>query len=195
MNYLLSSFILFTLIGCNLAPQQFSLSTNSCATETSATKYISHEDLFASNWDQIRQKKELEPYDLKLRIEQTKSDEFTLIISMDLSKDSYFISPNSGGDFTGKFGTCMGKNIHLKSNGKMEEFPKSIESFNPFGNSKANFIYKDTRYEQKYTFNPKEDFKVEGHIHFTIEPQCTFEEISYTITHKSGKLTVTKYKC
>lgn len=195
MNYLLSGFILFALIGCNLAPQQLSLSTNSCAPETSATQYISHEDLFTSNWDQFRQKKEQEPYNLKLQIEQTKPDAFTLIISMDLSKDSYYISPNSGGNFTGKFGTCMGKSTHLKSSGKMEEFPKSIESFSPFGNSKANFIYHNTRYEQKYTYNPEEDFKVEGHIHFTIEPRCTFEEISYTITNESGKLTVTKNKC
>lgn len=195
MNYLLSVFLLFTFTGCNLAPQQFTLSSTSCSPEISSTVSTPSVDLFFSNWNQQTENKKAEPYHLNLQIEQTTPNEFTFIISMELAKDSYYISPYSDGNFTGKFGSCLDQNVHLKPIGKMKEFPRSKETKNPWGDFMVNFVYDNTLYEQKFTFNPEEDFNVDGHIHFTIEPRCTFEEISYTITNKSGKITVAKKQC
>ncbi|UTW64981.1 hypothetical protein KFE94_09835 [bacterium SCSIO 12643] len=195
MNYLSSFFLLLIFTGCSLTPQQFTLSSASYSSEISSSSYTLPVDFFISNWNQHNENKKAEPYHLNLQIEQTTPNEFTFIISMELEKNSYYISPYSDGNFTGKFGTCLNKNVHLKPIGKMKELPQSKETKNPWGDFMVNFVYDNTLYKQKFTFNPEEDFKVDGHIHFTIEPRCTFEEISYTITNKSGKITVAKKQC
>lgn len=132
------------------------------------------------------------PYTLMLKIDTTDKNEESLVVSIDLYDKSYFVSPHSNGNFLGRFKLSLEKTKHLTMKDSIIEFPKSLESLNPWGDGKVNFVKRNTTYTQKLTIDSQEDFEVTGLIKFVIEPRCTMEKIKFVISQRSGILSVEK---
>ena len=137
------------------------------------------------------------PYELAYSLEKTRGDQYSMITTMKLFGGSFYVSPYSTGDFTGKFTIEIAPNENLKIGSDFEEIPRSKEVIDPhqFVNGPVNWVNEDTRYEHRLTINSKEDFEIGGKIIFTIEPKCTLEEIPVLFKYRSGVLTIEAWKC
>jgi len=135
---------------------------------------------------------EKEPYNLKLKIEDNGNEEYRLVAIIDFSNGAFVVSPLSNNDFKGLFQISIKENPALLMNAEIEEIPRSVEEIDQFGNF-VNLISKKTTYKRKLTVKAEEDFKVSGFVRFTIEPQCTFEEIPFDVFYKDEKLSIQKY--
>ena len=137
------------------------------------------------------------PYELAFEIQKTQDDQYELITTMKLFGGSFYVSPHSSGDFSGKFTIEVAPNDNLKIGADFVETPRSKEVIDPhpFVNGPVNWVKEDTRYEHRLIINAQEDFDIGGKIFFTIEPKCTLEIIPLMFKYKSGVLTVEKWKC
>jgi hypothetical protein len=137
------------------------------------------------------------PYELAYRVEKTGDGQFDLITTMKLFGGSFYVSPNSSGDFSGKFTIEVADNENLQVGTDFLETPRSKEVIDPhqFVNGPVNWVKEDTRYEHRLTVKTQEDFDIGGKIFFTIEPKCTLEEIPLMFKYRSGDLTVEEWKC
>ena len=152
-------------------------------------------DRFSTHTEFVSQEENIEkeePYELKLEVKKLKNNTYNLIIKMELEKDAHYVSPNSKGDFSGQFAVFIDSNTYLTSNGKLSESPLAKEIYNPFGDGKVSFVKDNTTHTQELTVTNKSDFEVSGLIQFVIEPRCTMEKINFTITNRSGNLTIKK---
>ena len=136
-------------------------------------------------------------YDLKITIEKTKKETYNLIVLVNLKKESYYVSPNTKRDFKGKFKMNLGSYKDLSFAGKILETPlsKEIIDTHPFINGSVNWVRVKTTYKQALNLKNKNDFEVFGKIKFIIEPQCSLEEIPFTIQYKNGKMIFIDSKC
>jgi hypothetical protein len=137
------------------------------------------------------------PYELAFEVKKTADDQYDLITSMKLFGGSFYVSPNSTGDFKGKFTIEIADNDNLKMDVNFIESPRSKEVFDPhpFVNGLVNWVKEDTRYEHRLIVISQEDFDIGGKIVFTIEPKCTLEEIPIMFKYRSGVLTIEEWKC
>ena len=137
------------------------------------------------------------PYDLDFELEKRADDKYDLITSMKLFGGSFYVSPHSTRDFTGKFRIEIAPNDSLKMGDDFKETPRSKEVIDPhqFVNGPVNWVKEDTKYEHRLNVKSQEDFDIGGKIIFTIEPKCTLEEIPLMFKYRSGVLTVEKWKC
>ena len=137
-----------------------------------------------------------EPYDLKIEIEKMENNDYILETSMVLDNGSAFVSPNSKGDFKGKFSIAIKKNDKLILDDNLIETPLSVEEYNshPFVGGYANWVKVSTTYRQQLHLISQEDFEVSGFVRFVIEPRCTREQIGFTILHHSGEMKVQSFK-
>ena len=135
------------------------------------------------------------PYELTMNVRPTGANEYSLIASMKLFGGSFYVSPLSKGDFSGKFTVEVESNDFLKLGDVITETPSSKEVFDPhpFVNSKVNWVQRDTENDYEIALTTTKDFQVSGWVRFTIEPKCTFEEIPFEIISKNGVLTVQQY--
>lgn len=135
------------------------------------------------------------PYDLNLRITTRGTNEHNLTASMKLYGGSFYVSPFTTGDFSGKFTVELDDNDYVILGDDIIETPRSKEVFDPhpFINGKVNWVQENTSYHYPVTLNTTEDFKVSGWIRFTIEPKCTFEEIPFDIINEAGQLSILQY--
>ena len=138
-----------------------------------------------------------ELYTLEVKIEKFAETEHQLVISMDLKKDSYYISPNAKRDFKGKFRLEIKGDGKLETLGNIEEIPLSVEEYDshPFTNGLVNWVREDTTYRQNLTITSTEDFVVGAGIIFTIEPRCSLEKKYFLISYKNGVLSVEEDGC
>jgi hypothetical protein len=136
----------------------------------------------------------LPPYSVSFEIED--SLETSLIVSIDL-KDSYFASPHSKADLSGKFNVSLNTNSFVELDSSFLESPRSVskDDIDPFVNGPVNWVRVNTSYTHGLKLLKEGDFQVYGMVRFTIEPNCTFEEIPFIIKSKSGKLTVFQDNC
>ncbi len=136
-------------------------------------------------------------YTVHFDIENTKEQEATLVISIELHNGSHYISPNAKRDFSGKFYMDLGSDTDLSFEGNVVETPRSVEEFDPhpFTNGLVNWVRINTTYKQPLLLKSKGDFEVFGKIQFTIEPRCTFEEIPFSISYQNGEMKITLPKC
>lgn len=137
------------------------------------------------------------PYELAYSVEKSGEGQYRMITTMKLFGGSFYVSPHSTGDFTGKFTIDIAPNEDLKMGADFEETPRSKEVFDPhrFVNGPVNWVNEDTRYEHRLTVHSQEDFDIGGKIVFTIEPKCTLEEIPVMFKYRSGVLTIEAWKC
>ena len=166
----------------------FYLGNNTIETNTKSISIIE-----SSKTNEMIYKKD-DLYDLKIKIE-TKNNKHSLVFSMELKNDSYFMSPNAKGNFTGKFYYDLGTYDKIGFNKGVIETPISIKEIDVYSNESVNWVRKNTTYEQGLNLKSKEDFEIYGRVKFTIEPRCTLEIIPFMISYKSGKLTIKEAKC
>ena len=138
-----------------------------------------------------------EPYELKLNMQKLDNDTYELEILMELNNGAHFVSPNSKGNFTGVFTVFIDDNDKIEPISKLLETPPSVEEYDshPYVNGYVNWVRENTTYKQKIKRISDEDFRVLGHIQFTIEPRCTFENIPFIIKYKNGELKFEKDQC
>jgi len=137
-----------------------------------------------------------ENYTLHFEIDET-DNKPSLVISIKLHNDSYFVSPHAKRDFKGKFFMDLGSYEHLDFEGDILETPRSIEEYDahPFVNGIVNWVRVSTTYKQPLHIKSVEKFVVFGRVRFTIEPRCTLEEIPFGISYESGVIKLIDSKC
>lgn len=138
-----------------------------------------------------------ELYTIDFDIKKLDTDFYDLIVHIKLKNGSYFVSPNSKGNFSGIFTLKLENNGNLLQIAKLKESPLSVEEYDPhpFVNGNVNWVRENTMYKQQLTLNTKNDFSVSGLIQFTIEPKCTLEKIPFVITYKNGEMKVEIDNC
>jgi len=133
-----------------------------------------------------------EPYNLQLKLDKLEDGVLVMNIVLELGEDCFTISPHSEGDYTGKFHFAFEDNQMLKMSDSLIESPPSVEGIDPWEGGPVRYVKENTTYTQKLIITEEEDFEVSGIIQFTIEPRCTFEEIPFLISRKSGELRIEK---
>ena len=136
-------------------------------------------------------------YTLHIDVEKTKDQKYTLLVAIELHNESYFISPNSNGDFSGKFYMDLGNYTHLAFEGDIIETPRSLAAIylQPSVDGTVDRVHVNTTYKQPLELKSQEDFEVFGRIQFTIEPRCTFEQIPFALSFQNGVIKITSPKC
>ena len=140
-----------------------------------------------------------EPYELQLKIDSQDNSEgensdYSLIVSMALYNQSHFVSPLSSDRFSGRFSVSIEDNEYLILDSTFVETPRSAEEFDPhpFVDGPVNWVRVNTTYQHQLTILMHNDFEVVGVVSFTIEPRCTFEEVEFIITYRSGEMEIKK---
>jgi hypothetical protein len=136
-------------------------------------------------------------YTLHFDVEKTKDQKYTLLVAIELHNESYFISPNAKGDFSGKFYMDLGSYTHMAFEGDIIEVPRSLAAIYLHSSTDGteSRVYVNTIYRQPIELKSQEDFEVFGRIQFTIEPRCTFEEIPFALSFQNGVIKITSPKC
>ncbi len=137
------------------------------------------------------------PYEIIFHVEESEENKYNLVTKMKLNGGSFYVSPLSARDFSGRFTITLEDTTNLKIGNDFKETPRSIEEIDnhPFVNGRVNWVNADTRYDHQLTITSKEDFEVRGKYTFTIEPKCTLEEIPFIIKYQSGVLRIEIWEC
>lgn len=136
--------------------------------------------------------KNKDPYSITFNIEKNKKDEYSLVVNMMLFDEAYFLAPSSDIMFRGRFDISLTDSESIQLDSNYFEYPFPALESDPFGNGPIMVQRANSTYKKKIIINTAEDFEISGLVVFTIEPKCTLEKIAYTISSKSGELTVTK---
>ncbi|MBT8261577.1 MAG: hypothetical protein KJO05_02065 [Bacteroidia bacterium] len=183
MKYLLSCFGILLLLSCN---QSNSEPLKELALLSESERIVENEKDYTYYYDSISR----DDYQIKLGVLELSNDEFELVISMKLFRESHYISPNAKRDFKGKFFVEFDDSEDLSFLADMEEIPLSVEEFDedPFVDGYVNWVRKATRYVLKVKRNKTDDFGISGNLQFVIEPRCTLEKIPLIIVNQGGYL-------
>ena len=180
-NYLVYVLVYFFMtFNTEKIQSQEAIPTTTSAVRVSAPTYFS-DDLVYND----------ELYTVVLRVDKQKNGEHLMTIQMQLKKNSYFVSPNTKMDFSGRFKIVWDNADYLKTNNFLIETPLSVEEFN----RPVNLVRVDTTYKQLLKVLSSKDFEVSGHLQFTIEPRCTLEKVPFRLSYKKGKLSVKMDGC
>lgn len=178
MNKFIIIFVVLLSTGCTKNNQHDNIAKEAFQTDISKTTTAIH--------------KVDDPYTLTLEMDTTDKNEHSLIVSIDLHDKSFFVSPHSNGNFLGRFALSLDETKNLVMKDSIVEFPKSLESLDPWSEGWVNFVKRNTTYTQKLTIDSQKDFEVAGLIKFVIEPRCTMEKVKFVISQRSGVLSVEK---
>jgi hypothetical protein len=180
-NITLALVVITTLISCREASNE--LTQESITTENIVVNTASEAKIANQNKD---------PYLITFDIEKNKKDEYSLVVNVMFFDGAYFLAPSSDIMFRGKFDISLNETEAILLDSNYFEFPFPVQESDPFGNGPIMVQRVNTTYKKKIIINTVEDFEISGLVVFTIEPKCTLEKIEYTISSKSGELTVTK---
>jgi len=133
-----------------------------------------------------------EPYGISLDIAKGDNDEYLMVVDLSLDEGTYYVSPNSKGDYKGRFKIYLPKNNMIDLVGNIIDNPPAEEQIDPWNGGQVSFVNNNTRHGKHLIIKERSDFKVKGVISFVIEPQCTMEVIEFLISQHSGKLDVTR---
>jgi len=174
-----------TLIGLLLMSISCSLNKNEVIVETHKN------DINGISYVNMRNFQE-DPYEIDFDVNQINKDEYSMLITMNLDEGVYYFSPNTNPKYgySGVFKITLEPNPNLLMQDSLIETPKSYEYRDSIYGGPANFVKENTTYEQKFKVLTENDFDVKGLVQFTIEPKCTYEEIVFVLSNKSGKLSV-----
>ncbi|MEJ6736919.1 MAG: hypothetical protein QNK84_07765 [Flavobacteriales bacterium] len=180
-NITLALIVISTLISCGQA-------SNELIQEPLITENIA--PITVSEAEEVNKNKD--PYNITFDIEKTEKDEYNLVVNMMLFDGAYFLAPASDIMFRGRFDISLNETESIQLDSNYFEFPFPALESDPFGNGPIMVQRANSTYKKKIIINTAEDFEISGLVVFTIEPKCTLEKIAYTISSKSGELTVTK---
>ena len=133
-------------------------------------------------------------YTAIIRVDKQKDNEYVFSVQMNLKKDSYFVSPNAKGHFSGKFSIVLTEPEKIRTIGAILENPLSNEE-NDKSEGLVNFVLQNTNYNQTLKVLTNENFEVYGYIQFTIEPRCTMEKVPFILSFVDGKLSMKMDGC
>ncbi len=186
MYKLIIAIIFMTCISCNSKKQE----TKNTIANTNMN--ITSPLLYAMNANNTSSYNYSSPYDIFIDIKKIKSNNYNLVVKMELNNGSIYISPNSVRDFKGKFSLKINESDKFEKTSNLIEKPLSVETYDyhPFVQGNVNWVKNNTTYTQKLKLNSEENFKVSGYIQFTIEPRCTLEKIPFVIIHEKGKMKI-----
>lgn len=133
-------------------------------------------------------------YKIKFQMDKVKGNDYNLLVGMELGEGNQFLSPYTSDKFTGRFKISIEDNVYLIMDSTFIEMPQSVEELDmhPFIRGLVNRVRVNTTYQHAVKVISKDDFEVSGLVSFTIEPGCTFEEIEFIISQKSGKIQIKK---
>ncbi len=136
-------------------------------------------------------------YNINIEIIKTPTDDYNLVISVDLKNDSYYVSPNTKKEYKGKFYMDFGSYKAVSFSGKLQENKLEKSDIDPYQkvDDPENWVFGNAVFTQKLNLKTTEDFFVMGRIKFVIEPRCTMENIPFMISFKNGKMNITEAKC
>lgn len=134
-----------------------------------------------------------DPYALTLRLEGSAEDGYQLVAHVALDSGSWFVSPYSADRYQGYFTLSITDNDSLHLDRNFVETPKSMPRPDRWEGGLSHFVEQNTSYTYGLSVRTEKDFKVLGMVRFVIEPKCTLEEIPFSISQQSGKLTVLRY--
>ncbi len=134
-------------------------------------------------------------YTLEFGIEKSDDGEYFVVTTIEPLNEAFVASPLSNNDFTGLFTFDLSINPNITVNDEIEETPRSIETIDPYEGVPVNWVREKTTYKRKLLISTEEDFDAGSKITFTIEPRCTFEEISLMIKQRDGVLTIQNWGC
>ena len=189
MKRLTSSILLILVMGC--------ISNNQETLDTIASNEMNAQKDEGIENDDMYKRFTTELYELRFEINKLENGVYDLILDMELKNGSYYVSPNSKGNFTGIFSIIIDENDKFEKTAKLIETPLSVEEYDshPFVRGYINWVKENTNYRQRIKRKSDEDFEVSGIIQFTIEPKCTLEKIPFFIKYKDGKLKVEIARC
>ena len=139
-----------------------------------------------------------ETYTLDVYIETSAENINYLVMTMNPSEGSYFISPLSKAGFKGSFKYGFGETKNIDFFGEVTETPSAFKHVNmsPYDNTiEEGRVYEKTVYKQALTVKSITDFETMGKVEFTIELRCTYEIIPFKITLENGVFKITEAKC
>ena len=174
MSQLLTFLFVITIISCN-------------STYPSSTSKNSKIKIRASK---IVEK----PFDISLKLDQTKSDSITLVIELKLKNGSFIISPFSKDSIYGNLNISFTESSQLLPSNSILEIPKSIKEFDPIIDEQVNFVRENTTYKKDLRILTKNDFEVTGLIDFVLEPICIPYDVKFVISQKTGKVEIKKMR-
>ena len=189
MNRLLAGIFLIAIMGCTTNSLQ---SSDALAkTELPSLAYL------APNTAIQGPEFPLKPYEVSLQMARVESDQYELIVGMQLFHGAYFVSPNSKRDFKGKFSIRLRDSEAIEPLYKLDERPLSVEEYDPhpFVDGPVNWVRSNTTYIQRLSRHSEANFEVLGEIQFTIEPRCTLEKIPIIIIYKDDEMRVELFQC
>lgn len=128
-------------------------------------------------------------FEINFTIDQNENMEGVLTFDIKLDSGYYFVSPHSEG-FHQRLIFSIENTHNILLNGKLTEYPKSLEGLDQLSGKKGNFVRENTVYKQNLTIKSEDDFDVSGLIWLEIRPNCQPYEISFIISNKSGKLKI-----
>lgn len=131
-------------------------------------------------------------FDLTLQLEEAENGDYYLSAALELDKGSYVISPFSEDTTYGHFGIDIADNHHVIADEPVLEIPASVDEFDDFLERRVKFVRVNTTYKQKVKVVTEDDFDIPGMIFLLVEPQCVPYEVEFTLSNRSGKMSVAK---
>lgn len=138
-----------------------------------------------------------ELYKIKLDLNKLDNLKYNLEIQMFLNHETYFVSANAKGEFSGKFTFFVEENDSFNLQGDLIETPLPNQNLSklPYIAGLENCVRVNTSYQQLLQITNPDDFLINGYIQFTIEPRCTLEKIPIIIKSVNGKVKFEIFQC
>ena len=132
--------------------------------------------------------KAMETFDVQFQIEKLEDDAFYLVVTIDMDRGSYVISPLSTDDFYLHFDISLDKNKNIVADKTLLEIPQSLPEIDSVLNIPVNFVREKTTYKKKLEVLSKDDFEIKGNVVFLLEPICIPYQVDFVIANQKGEL-------
>jgi len=130
-----------------------------------------------------------EPYSLELSVEQLNDSMYSLHAKIKIDSISYMM-PIVNNTMTGIFKVNFLDSPVINSNYNLIEKACPVVMNYVWSNPPHKVIIGKVEYVQKFSIRTQTDFASKGVIQFVIEPRCTLEKISFTLTYTAGEMFV-----
>jgi hypothetical protein len=129
------------------------------------------------------------PYSIELKVEKVSITEFKLVTIIKIDSLSY-MAPISNSTMSGIFKISIKDSVLLNSNYKLIEHACPVVTNFVWSNAPHKLILGYVEYDQKINVISNSDFTTTGVLQFVIEPRCTLEKITFTLSYKAGEMKV-----
>jgi len=130
-----------------------------------------------------------EPYYISLSVEQLNDSMYSLHAKIKIDSISYMM-PIVNKTMTGIFKVNFLDHPAVNSNYNLIEKACPVVMNYVWSNPSHKVIKGKVEYVQKFSIGTQTDFVSKGVIQFVIEPRCTLEQFSFTLSYKAGRMNV-----